>query len=114
VGRSPRKPPKYGAEKTRYEWELFGQAALAIGIALAFTIWAAFPISYTLWPAKPKEKKAEKRARSRRWELAPEGPRAFVSTVKLRQAGFTETIDTEDSFRHALRSLIDQKLLPPA
>jgi hypothetical protein len=45
---------------------------------------------------------------------APEGPRAFVSTVKLRQAGFTKTIDTEDSFRSALQSLIDHKLLPPA
>src|SRR5437879_1421535 len=28
---------------------------------------------------------------------APEGPRAFVSTVKLRQAGFAKTIDTEGS-----------------
>jgi nucleoside-diphosphate-sugar epimerase len=45
---------------------------------------------------------------------AREGPRAFVSTIKLRQAGFTKTIDTEDSFRNALRSLIDHKLLPPA
>ncbi|HVH87612.1 MAG TPA: SDR family oxidoreductase [Terriglobales bacterium] len=44
---------------------------------------------------------------------APEGPRAFVSTIKLRQAGFTKTIDTEDSFRNALRTLIDGKLLPP-
>ena len=45
---------------------------------------------------------------------APEGPRAFVSTIKLRQAGFTKTIDTEDAFRSALQSLIDRKLLPPA
>ena len=45
---------------------------------------------------------------------APEGPRAFVSTVKLRQAGFTKTIDTEISFRNALQLLIDRKLLPPA
>jgi nucleoside-diphosphate-sugar epimerase len=45
---------------------------------------------------------------------APEGPRAFVSTIKLRQAGFTRVIDTEDSFRNALQSLIDHKLLPPA
>jgi nucleoside-diphosphate-sugar epimerase len=44
---------------------------------------------------------------------APAGPRAFVSTIKLRQAGFTKTIDTEDSFRRALQSLIDRKLLPP-
>jgi hypothetical protein len=43
---------------------------------------------------------------------APAGPRAFVSTIKLRQAGFTKTIDTEDSFRNALQALIDRKLLP--
>jgi len=45
---------------------------------------------------------------------APAGPRAFVSTIKLRQAGFTRTIDTESSFRNALQSLIEHKLLPPA
>jgi hypothetical protein len=45
---------------------------------------------------------------------AREGPWAFVSTIKLRQAGFTKTIDTEDSFCNALQSLIDHKLLPPA
>jgi nucleoside-diphosphate-sugar epimerase len=45
---------------------------------------------------------------------APEGPRAFVSTVKLRQAGFTKTIDTENAFRNALQSLLDHKLLPAA
>ena len=45
---------------------------------------------------------------------APEAPRAFVSTVKLRQAGFTKAIDTEDAFRKALQSLLDQKLLPSA
>jgi nucleoside-diphosphate-sugar epimerase len=44
---------------------------------------------------------------------AAEGPRAFVSTIKLRQAGFTETIDTEDAFRNALQSLIDHRFLPP-
>ena len=45
---------------------------------------------------------------------APAGPRAFVSTIKLRQAGFTKTIDTEQAFRNALQSLIARKLLPPA
>jgi hypothetical protein len=44
---------------------------------------------------------------------ALEGPRAFVSTVKLRQAGFAKTIDTEDAFRKALQFLLDHKLLPP-
>jgi hypothetical protein len=37
-----------------------------------------------------------------------------VSTVKLRQAGFAKTIDTEISFRNAMQSLIDRKLLAPA
>jgi nucleoside-diphosphate-sugar epimerase len=45
---------------------------------------------------------------------APEGPRAFVSTVKLRQAGFANAVDTEDSFRAALQLLIDRRFLPPA
>jgi nucleoside-diphosphate-sugar epimerase len=45
---------------------------------------------------------------------APEGPRAFVSTIKLRQAGFTETVYTQDAFQSALQSLIDHKFLPPA
>jgi len=37
-----------------------------------------------------------------------------VSTIKLRQAGFAKTIDTENSFLNALQSLIDHKLLTPA
>jgi nucleoside-diphosphate-sugar epimerase len=45
---------------------------------------------------------------------APEGPRAFVSTIKLRQAGFAETLDTKAAFRSALQSLIDHKFLPSA
>ena len=45
---------------------------------------------------------------------APAGPRAFVSTIKLRQAGFTKAVDTEDAFRNALQLLIDRKLLAPA
>ncbi|WP_246208130.1 hypothetical protein [Bradyrhizobium rifense] len=43
---------------------------------------------------------------------ASAGPRAFVSTIKLRQAGFAGTIDTESSFCNALQSLIDRKFLP--
>ena len=40
-------------------------------------------------------------------------PPAFVSTVKIKQAGFTETFDTEASFRYWLQVLIDRKVLPP-
>jgi nucleoside-diphosphate-sugar epimerase len=45
---------------------------------------------------------------------APAGPVAFVSTIKLRKAGFNATVDTQDAFRDALQSFIDRKLLPPA
>lgn len=40
-------------------------------------------------------------------------PPAFVSTVKVKQAGFTDTYDTEASFCHWLQVLIDRKILPP-
>ncbi|QRP43125.1 NAD-dependent epimerase/dehydratase family protein [Amycolatopsis sp. FDAARGOS 1241] len=39
-------------------------------------------------------------------------PPAFVSTVKIHQAGFTETWDTEESFRHWFRILRDRRILP--
>ncbi len=44
---------------------------------------------------------------------APAGPVAFVSTVKLRKAGFNAAIDTRDALRGALQSFIDRKFLPP-
>ena len=37
---------------------------------------------------------------------------AFVSTVKIKQAGFTDTWDTEQSFRYWLRVLMDRKIIP--
>ena len=42
------------------------------------------------------------------------GPRAFVSTIKLRKAGFNAAVDTRDAFCGVLQSLIDRKFLPPA
>lgn len=39
-------------------------------------------------------------------------PPAFVSTIKLRQAGFAEVCDTESMFRYWLGNLIERKLLP--
>jgi len=44
---------------------------------------------------------------------APAGPVAFVSTVKLRKAGFNAAIDTREAFSAALQSFIDRRLLPP-
>lgn len=41
-------------------------------------------------------------------------PPAFVSTIKLRQAGFTAFMDTEETFTYWLADLMDRKLLPPA
>ena len=40
-------------------------------------------------------------------------PPAFVSTVKIKQAGFCETYDTEASFAYWLRVLQDRQVLPP-
>lgn len=40
-------------------------------------------------------------------------PAAFVSTVKVKQAGFGDVYDTEDTFRYWLRKLIERKILPP-
>ena len=40
-------------------------------------------------------------------------PPAFVSTVKIKEAGFCETYDTEASFRYWLEVLQDRKVLPP-
>src|SRR3984957_3601089 len=45
---------------------------------------------------------------------APAGPVAFVSTIKLRRAGFNAAVDTRDAFCGALQFFIDRKLLPPA
>lgn len=39
-------------------------------------------------------------------------PPAFVSAIKLRQAGFTEVCDTEDMFCHWLQNFIDRGILP--
>ena len=41
-------------------------------------------------------------------------PPAFVSTVKIKQAGFCETYDTEASFLYWLGVLQDRKVLPPS
>lgn len=39
-------------------------------------------------------------------------PPAFVSAIKLRQAGFTTVQDTEEMFQYWLRQLIDRGILP--
>jgi nucleoside-diphosphate-sugar epimerase len=41
-------------------------------------------------------------------------PPVLVSTIKLRQAGFDDCIDTEDMFRDWFRVLMEQRLVPPA
>jgi nucleoside-diphosphate-sugar epimerase len=40
-------------------------------------------------------------------------PPALVSTIKLRQAGFGDCIDTEDMFRDWFRILREKRILPP-
>ena len=39
-------------------------------------------------------------------------PPAFVSTVKVKQAGFTDTYDTELAVRHWLNVLMERRILP--
>ncbi len=39
-------------------------------------------------------------------------PPALVSTIKVKQAGFTVVQDTEDTFRHALETLVARRVLP--
>lgn len=41
------------------------------------------------------------------------GPPTFLSTVKIKQAGFTEVRDTEQSFTYWLSVLQDRRILPP-
>ncbi|MFC4049551.1 hypothetical protein ACFOY4_07650 [Actinomadura syzygii] len=81
-GPPPRGKPGYGAARTRYEWREFGKAVLATAIGcalllamiawvgdadrteallgwtarlgLVLAIWSLWPITHTLWPAKPK------------------------------------------------------------
>lgn len=45
--------------------------------------------------------------------LATTPPPALVSSIKIKQAGFAQVRDTEDTFRHALETLIDRRVLPP-
>ncbi|GAA4067592.1 hypothetical protein [Actinomadura miaoliensis] len=81
-GPPPKGKPRYAPERTRYEWREFGKAAIAwaigcgvllgmiamvgdadrtealLGWALRLTtilaIWSLWPITHTLWPARPK------------------------------------------------------------
>jgi nucleoside-diphosphate-sugar epimerase len=41
-------------------------------------------------------------------------PPAFVSTVKVKRAGFVEVYDTQETFCYWLAKLIERKILPPA
>jgi hypothetical protein len=36
----------------------------------------------------------------------------FISTIKVRHAGFVDCIDTEESFRYWLTDLVDRSILP--
>jgi len=44
---------------------------------------------------------------------APPPMPVLVSTIKLRQAGFTDCVDTEDMFRRLLARMQSRRLLPP-
>lgn len=85
-GPAPQRPPRYGRARARYEWQEFRRALLAwaIGCALLLggvvlvgdatragallgwigrltlvvLIWLIWPVSYTLWPSKPRSSNA--------------------------------------------------------
>ena len=40
-------------------------------------------------------------------------PPAFVSTVKIKQAGFTQAYDTEACVKHWLEVLMERRIIPP-
>ena len=40
-------------------------------------------------------------------------PPVLVSTIKIRQSGFAECVDTEDMFIRLLRRMQDDRMLPP-
>jgi hypothetical protein len=82
-GPPPQRKPRYGRARARYEWREFGKALLAwtiaaglLGAAIAIVgdadrtqelqgwivrltivlaIWSLWPITHTLWPAKPED-----------------------------------------------------------
>ncbi len=41
------------------------------------------------------------------------GPTISLSTIKIRQAGFADCVDTEDMFRRLIRRFQERRLLPP-
>ena len=81
-GPPPSKPPKYGRAHAAHEWREFRKVAIAWGVGCALllagivfvgdaartgallewigllsailAIWAIWPVSYTIWPRKPK------------------------------------------------------------
>lgn len=90
-GPPPTRPPRYGRDRARHEWREFGKALVAWAIScalllggialvddagrttelrawigrltLVLAIWLIFPVSYTLWPHRPKGDSASTRVR---------------------------------------------------
>jgi hypothetical protein len=82
-GPPPKGRPKYAPERTRHEWREFGKAAIAwaigcgvllamivvvgdpdrtrallgwaVRLSMILAIWSLWPITHTLWPARPKK-----------------------------------------------------------
>jgi hypothetical protein len=95
-GPPPRRPPRHGRERARHEWREFAKALLAWAIAtgllgaaiaivgdadrtaelqgwivrltIVLAIWSLWPITHTLWPAKPRRSNPSK---------TPERPPAY-------------------------------------
>jgi hypothetical protein len=83
-GPAPRRKPRHGRARARYEWREFGKAVVAwavscgllaaaivivgdsdrtealsawlLRLTIVLAIWSLWPITYTLWPAKPRSR----------------------------------------------------------
>ncbi|HEU5030314.1 MAG TPA: hypothetical protein VFV01_35755 [Spirillospora sp.] len=92
-GPPPRRKPRYGRARARYEWVEFGKAAVATAIGcalllamialvgdadrtaaltgwtarlgLVLAVWSLWPITHTLWPSRPKDGAASRRPAER-------------------------------------------------
>ncbi|MEU9021339.1 hypothetical protein [Actinomadura sp. NPDC048394] len=92
-GPPPRRKPRYGRARARYEWVEFGKAAVATAIGcalllamialvgdadrtaaltgwtarlgLVLAVWSLWPITHTLWPSRPKDGEASRRPAER-------------------------------------------------
>ena len=95
-----------------------GDAGAALGVACrARRVWdrivaSARPQTRRRWPTWSASRTTTPTSCSAWGATAPISP-ALVSTIKLRQAGFGDCVDTEAMFRKWFRLFQDKRFLPP-